>query len=114
MSECNPIQIGGQEIPAKYADTMLSQARGHMFRTTTPGYALVFPFDSVGWHSLHMLFVPFSLDAVYVVDGAVKKLSTMKPMIGFSFGKADAIIELPTGKYNISEGDKVRFGMDKA
>lgn len=113
MSEPNPIQIGSQKIPAKYADTMLSQARGHMFRTTTPDYALVFPFDGVSWHSLHMLFVPFSLDAAYVIDETVEKLSTMRPMVGFSFGKADAIIELPAGEYDISKGDEVRIGTGK-
>ncbi|KZX46320.1 DUF192 domain-containing protein [Haloarcula sp. K1] len=58
-----------------------------------------------------MLLVPFSLDAVYVIDGAVEKVSTMRPMVGFSLGKADAIIELPAGEYDISEGDKVRSGM---
>lgn len=114
MSEPDPIEIDGQEIPAQYADTVLSQARGHMFRTTTPDYALVFPFDDVGWRSLHMLFVPFSLDAAYVIDGAVEKVSTMKPMVGFSSGKADAVIELPSGEYDISEGDKVEIGTTDA
>lgn len=109
MSGRKTIQIGDQEISARYADSIPSQARGHMFRTASPDYALVFPHSSVGWRSLHMLFVPFSLDAVYVINGEVEKVSTMKPMIGFSLGKADAIIELPAGEYNISEGDEVRL-----
>ncbi|MHC3381758.1 DUF192 domain-containing protein [Haloarcula sp. H-GB5] len=58
-----------------------------------------------------MLFVPFPLDAVYMIDGAVEKVSTMRPMIDFSLGKADAVIELPSGEYDISEGDEVRRGM---
>lgn len=110
MSEREAIQIDGQEIPARYADSILSQARGHMFRTSSPDYALVFPYGSAGWRSLHMLFVPFSLNAIYVIGGEVEKVSTMKPMAGLSLGKADTIIELPAGEYDISEGDKVRIG----
>lgn len=102
------IRIGNYKIPAKYADSILKQARGHMFRTSTPDYALVFPFDEVSRHSLHMLFVPFRLDAIYVIDGTVEKVSTLKPMVGLSWGKADTIIELPAGEYDISPGDKLR------
>ena len=79
-----------------------------MFRTSTPDYGLVFPFGDPGLRSLHMLFVPFPLDAVYVIDETVEKVSTLKPMVGLSFAKADTIIELPAGEYDISPGDKVR------
>lgn len=108
MSERRTIQIGSHEVSARYADSVFSQARGHMFRTSSPDYALVFPHGSIGWRSLHMLFVPFPLDAVYVIDEEVKKVATMKPMVGFSFGKADTIIELPAGEYEVSEGNEVR------
>lgn len=109
MSGRGPIQIGNQEISARYADSILSQARGHMFGTASPDYALVFPHGSIGWRSLHMLFVPFSLDAIYVIDGEVEKVSTMRAMVGFSLGKADTVVELPAGEYDISEGDTVRI-----
>lgn len=107
-SDRETIQIGDHEIPVEYADSALEQARGHMFRTSTPDYGLVFPFDGTGLRSLHMLFVPFSLDAVYVTNGVVEKVSTLRPMLSLSWGKAETIIELPAGEYDISPGDKVR------
>lgn len=101
------LRIGDEELPARYADSLLSQTRGHMFRARRPEYALVFPFGDVGMQSLHMMFVPFALDAVYVIDGIVQKVSRLRPWIGLSWGVADTIIELPSGAFAVSEGDEV-------
>jgi uncharacterized membrane protein (UPF0127 family) len=80
------------------ADSFGSQARGLMFRRSVPeDYALVFRFEEVDSRSLHMLFVPFAIDAVWLVDGEVTNVKRLRPWIGLGWGTADTIIELPAG-----------------
>lgn len=89
----------------------LSQARGLMFRRSIPdGYAMVFPFDVPDTRSVHMLFVPFPLDVLWLVDDEVTRKMRLRPWIGLGHGTADAIVELPAGAANgVSEGDVVEL-----
>ncbi|WP_431357869.1 DUF192 domain-containing protein [Halobaculum rarum] len=91
------------------ADSLRSQARGLMFRRSVPDdYALVFRFDEVDSRSLHMLFVPFAIDAVWLVEGEVSKVKRLRPWIGLGWGTADTIIELPAGAADdVDPGDTV-------
>lgn len=107
------IQIADETIEARTASTLLEKSRGHMFRTSEPDYALVFPFDG-SVQRLHMLFVPFALDAVFVVDGEVEQVSRMRPWIGYASGRADAVIELPAGAVDVDEGDRVELAKEES
>ena len=91
------------------ADGTLSQARGLMFRRSVPDdYALLFPFDVPDTRSVHMLFVPFALDVLWLVDDEVTRKKRLRPWIGLGRGTADAIVELPAGAADgVSEGDVV-------
>ncbi len=93
------------------AQTTLEQARGLMFRRSIPDeYALVFPFDDPDTQWLHMLFVPFAIDAVWLVDGEVTTKKRLAPFVGLGRGRANTIVELPAGAADdVAVGDEVRL-----
>ena len=93
------------------ARSTLEQGRGLMFRRSVPdGYALVFPFDGADTQWLHMLFVPFAIDALWLVDGEVRKRKRLAPFVGLGRGRADTVVELPAGAADgVSVGDEVRL-----
>lgn len=91
------------------ARSRLAQARGLMFRRSIPEeYALVFPFDGVEARTLHMLFVPFAIDAVWLVDDEVTATARLSPFVGLARGDADTVVELPAGAADaVAVGDEV-------
>jgi hypothetical protein len=91
------------------AESTLAQARGLMFRRSIPdGYALVFPFDRAGTRSLHMVFVPFPIDAVWLRDTEVTKVQRLRAWTGLGWGRADCVVELPAGAAaEVTVGDRV-------
>ena len=93
------------------ADSFLSQARGLMFRRSVPDdYALVFRFEEPDSQSLHMAFVPFAIDAIWLVDGEGSKVKRLRPWIGLGWGTADTVIELPAGAADgVEPGDTVEI-----
>ncbi|AUX09817.1 hypothetical protein AArcSl_2192 [Halalkaliarchaeum desulfuricum] len=93
----------------EFADTTLQQARGLMFRRSIPDdYALVFQFDRPETRTLHMLFVPFPIDAVWLTGPEVVRVERLRPWIGFARATADTVIELPAGAAaDVSPGDTV-------
>ena len=93
------------------ADSFWSQARGLMFRRSIPDdYGLVFPFEEADSRSLHMLFVPFAIDALWLVDGEVTKVTRLSPWVGLGWGTADTIVELPAGAADgVEPGDSVEI-----
>ncbi len=93
------------------ADSFLSQARGLMFRRSVPEeYALVFRFDGPKRRDLHMVFVPFAIDAVWLVSGEVTHVKQLRPWIGRGKARADTIIELPAGAAeSVEPGDSIEI-----
>ena len=93
------------------ADTFLSHARGLMFRRSIPEeYALVFQFETPESRNLHMMFVPFAIDAVWLVGTEVTAVKRLRPWIGLGRGTADTIIELPAGAADgIEPGDTIEL-----
>jgi hypothetical protein len=93
------------------AESTLAQARGLMFRRSIPeGSGLVFPFDGAGVRSLHMLFVPFSIDAVWLRDDEVTKTKRLRAWTGLGWGRGDCVLELPAGAADgVEVGDRVRL-----
>ncbi len=96
---------------ADVARTRLEQARGLMFRRSIPdGYALVFPFDEPDTRWLHMLFVPFAIDAIWLVDDEVTATKRLAPFVGLGRGRADTILEIPAGAgENVAVGDEILY-----
>ncbi len=93
------------------ARSTLEQARGLMFRRSVPDdHALVFPFDGAESRWLHMLFVPFAIDALWLVDGEVTAKRRLAPFVGLGRGRADTIVELPAGAADaVAVGDEIRL-----
>lgn len=91
------------------ADSFLRKALGLMFRRSIPDdYALVFPFDDVAKRDTHMVFVPFAIDALWLVDGEVAAKKRLAAWTGFAYERADTLIELPAGAADAVEvGDEV-------
>lgn len=100
----------------EYAKSMFKQAKGLMFRRSVPdSYAMVFIFSSLKKISLHMLFVPFPLDVLFLnEDKRIVKTTTLRPWIGItdSGEKIRYVIELPSGTISSNElkvGDDLMF-----
>ena len=91
------------------ADTTLARARGLMFRRSIPdAYALVFRFGDADRRDVHMLFVPFPIDVLWLVDGQVEQVKQLRSWIGLGSARADTLIELPAGAaMGVSRGDEV-------
>ena len=96
----------------KVADGILSRAVGLMFRSSLPdGYALVFEFGRERRVGLHMIFVPFPIDAVFLdVEGVVRSVETLRPWFGYASERAATVVELPAGAADgVKEGDSMVF-----
>ena len=93
------------------ADGIVSQGIGLMFRRSIPDdYALVFPFSAVSKRSLHMVFVPFDIDALWLVDGRVRAKKRLSAWTGYGRAEADTVVELPSeAAEEVAVGDTVRL-----
>lgn len=92
-------------------DGLLGRARGLMFRRSIPDdYALVFRFDRPADRDLHMAFVPFPIDALWLVDDEVVRKKRLRPWFGLGRATADTVVELPAGAADdVSPGDLVEL-----
>lgn len=102
------------------AATLAEQVRGLMFRESIPeDYALVFELDAPPWplsavlgeyglQSVHMLFVRFPIDVVWLRGETVAKVQTLSPWTGVGVARADAFVELPAGAADgVEPGDRL-------
>lgn len=102
----------GRELASsvEVADSIPTRARGLMFKRSIPDdYALVFMFDRAATRSVHMVFVRFPIDVLWVVDDVVERAAQLSPWVGFARARADTIIELPAGACSaVAPGDTVQ------
>jgi len=91
------------------ANGLFSRGLGLMFRRSVPDdYALVFPFDRTGRRSLHMVAVPFDIDALWLVDDEVRQVKRLPAWTGLGRATADTVVELPAGAADgVEPGDTV-------
>lgn len=108
----------GKEVATDvdFACNMLKQAKGLMFSKRIPDdYALIFVMKKSQRVSLHMLFVNYPIDVIFLDDKKkVIKVSSMKAWTGTSSCKdrVKYIIETGYGKserLGIKEGDVLKF-----
>jgi len=107
-----PDSGGGRQTLAsdiEIAESVLAQARGLMFRRSlADDSALVFQFDSAAKRDVHMLFVPFAIDALWLVDNEVVAKKRLRPWLGLGRAAADTLVELPAGAADsVAVGDRV-------
>lgn len=104
---------GGEErvlaTNVERAEGIVRQGIGLMFRRSIPDdYAMVFPFGSQRKRGLHMLFVPFDVDACWLCDGVVQHVTTMSAWTGHGSAVCDSVIEAPAGTFDgVKDGDRV-------
>ena len=91
------------------ADTLVSQARGLMFRRSIPSdYALAFRFGRPRTRGVHMVFVPFPIDVIWASDGVVGRVSQLRPWVGIGRHEADLLVELSAGAASdVTPGDRI-------
>ena len=82
-----------------------------MFRRSVPeDYALLFRFGRERTRGLHMLFIPFPIDAVWLADGEVTTVARLRPWVGHGRGRGDVVIEMPAGGADgVAVGDRVEL-----
>jgi len=91
------------------AASTMARARGLMFRRSIPDdYALVFAFDDAAARDVHMLFVPFPIDAIWLEGDAVTHVKRLRSWLGLGRARADTLVELPAGAADdVAVGDVV-------
>ncbi|WP_247001368.1 DUF192 domain-containing protein [Halosolutus gelatinilyticus] len=107
----DPIDAEGAVLATEIdvADSIPSQIRGLTFRRSIPDdYALLFEFGAARTRDIHMLFVRFPLDVVWVVDDVVERVERLRPWRGFARATADRIVELSAGAAaDVTAGDRL-------
>ena len=97
----------------KVCKSIFCKAFGLMFRLKKPSEALVFVFGTERIVALHMLFVFFPIDVLFL-DKGQKVVDIKKDFKPFSYyspkAKAMFVVELPTGVLGKTKiGDKISF-----
>ena len=98
---------------SKLCKSVICKAIGFMFRKKNPDYALIFIFRNERKNPLHMLFVFFPIDVLFL-DKKKQVVEIKKDFKPFTYyspkNKSLYVIELPTGHLKITrKGDKIRF-----
>lgn len=101
----------------EFAHGIISQTLGLMFRKNIKNdYALVFEMKRPKRVSLHMLFVKFPIDVLFLDHSkTITKIAKLHPWTGkaSSGEKIKYIIEMPQGtilKYKLAVGEQLSFG----
>lgn len=106
------------------AEGFVQTSKGLMFQSSIPDdYGLVFEFDppapwlqklplvsddAVARRFIHMLFVRFPIDVIWLAGDTVVKKKGLRPWLGIGVADADRIIELPAGAAEgVEPGDTV-------
>ncbi len=99
----------------EFAESYFQQIKGLMFRKQLPmESALIFVMDKAKTTSIHMLFVKFPIDVLFLDENKkILKISTLRPWTGFAWSRDTRyIIEMNAGmasKNNLKPGEKLFF-----
>lgn len=99
----------------EFARTLLKQALGLMFRESIlPDYSMIFIIRKPSRVNVHMLFVFFPIDLIFLDDEKkVMGFSRLKPWVGFKAMKdIKYVLEMKAGtidKFNLSKGGQMEF-----
>lgn len=85
------LKVNGKMIArdVDMADTLLKRTMGLMFRMNIPqDYAMFFSINKPCKFSIHMLFVPFSLDVFFLDSNyRITQIESLRPWLGFARAK---------------------------
>jgi len=102
---------------ARICESVFSQIKGLMFSTNIKhnDMALIFVFDKLKKETLHMFFVGYAIDVLFLDEkkDVVEIKENFRPFSVYWPGeKAKYIIEIGAGtinKHNIKTGDRIEF-----
>jgi hypothetical protein len=105
--------LHNKEIPLEIMDTPNAIETGMMGREYLEG-GMLFIFNNVSERSFWMKDCIISLDIAFMVGDKVTKVYYNCPPCNESkcksyYGIADKVLEFPAGKYNISQGDNLKW-----
>ncbi len=95
--------------------TIFEQSLGLMFRKTiSPDYSMIFVFKNPSRVCIHMLFVFFAIDVIFLdMEKKVNGFSRLKPWIGYkTMANTGYVLEMKAGaidRFNIFAGGKMEF-----
>ena len=99
-----------------YADTFFKKIKGLMFRSKLDSDSvMVFIFKKPTKVNIHMLFVPFPIDIIFLdANKRIVSFKSLRAWIGFAFSKKKIsyLLEANKGfitKHNLKEGDYLYF-----
>jgi uncharacterized membrane protein (UPF0127 family) len=103
-------------LNVELANTVIKQMIGLMFRRSIPqDYAMIFDMRWEQYISIHMLFVPFPIDLVYLdCSRHIVDLKHMRAWIGIAAPRRPAryAIEMPAGtaeRHGLKIGDTLEW-----
>ncbi len=111
------LKEGGEIIAhrVELADTFLKKVRGLMLRRLFADTALIFLFERPAVIRIHMLFVLFPIDLLFLDESMhILDLTTLKPFIGYRSSRVPVsfAVELPAGtikRCGLKKGDKIEI-----
>jgi len=113
MAAISRIKVGNAEVRAELAGTPFLLALGLMFRgRLAPGTGMLLRFGVSANHAIHMWFVRFPLDVIFIrEDGVIARIHSARPWESpFTAGSAVRyVLEVDSGfcrKNGIRAGDR--------
>lgn len=105
--------LDNKVIPLEKMTTPNAISTGMMGRDSIDG-GMLFMFPDIGERSFWMKDCLISLDIIFIIDNKVTKVHRDCPPCNNTkcksyYGIANKVLELPEGKYNISEGEYLEF-----
>lgn len=81
---------------------------GLRFRTLDENEAFVMWSPRGGPFLVDMICVTEALDVLWIVEGTVQKVETLRRWVGFGASEADVVVELPAGAADgVEVGDRI-------
>jgi hypothetical protein len=105
--------LDNKELPLEIMSTPSSIRTGMMGRDNIDG-GMLFLFPEISERSFWMKDCLIPLDIIFIIGNKVTKIHMDCPPCTEEkcksyYGIADKVLELPSGEYNLSEGDVLEF-----
>jgi len=107
------VYLDNKVLPLEIMSTPNAISTGMMGRETLAG-GMLFVFPEISERSFWMKDCLMSLDIIFIIDNKVTKVHNDCPPCHKNKcqpyqGIADMVLEVPSGQFNVSEGDVLEF-----
>lgn len=104
----NPVSEIASHV--EVANSTWDKSRGLMFRSQLlDDHAVCFEWDNCRLRLMHMLAVPFGLQAIWTdADNRVTQVKRLAPLLGWGLAPGSRVFEVPAGAAdNVDVGDRL-------